>query len=621
MSFLYPLGLLGLLGIPVLIIIYIIKSKYTEQTVSSTYLWILSEKFLKRRNPLNRLTGIISLILQILAVTAISLAIAHPMITVPDSAGDYFFVLDGSGSMRMDYATDEEGNTRTRFDEGKAQIADIIENAMDGSVFSLAYAGDHTSMVFEGIENKEQALYLLSELTPAHGTVSMNDAIGHAQRYFNENSSALVHLVTDKDYEAVENMTLLSVGSDVENYAISNVTYTYVDKMLTVNGYVTSYVSDEMLTTELYVNGGESPVAVGAVVVIQGLETPFQLTARVENFTDLSVRIPDEDGFMHDNRWDVYDVQSENSYNTLIVSERPFFIESMLDALLNAHMDIIKPEEYDGRTGYGLYVFDSYTPETMPADGAVWLMNQQGSLADSGFSVQSELTFSQAQVLAPSKSTSSALEPFVKDLTGDDIYVSSYVKYGLYRNFTTLMSHNGNPVIFAGTNAFGNREVVFAFDLHNSNLPLLSDYAVLMRNLVEYSFPEIIETTAYYCGDEVTINIPANCESVRIDAPSGDSSYLGTETAAVRFVPTEVGEYTVTMNVSNTQRQFKLYSAVNPQERNPMEEPGAAFGLQGEATTGGRDGQFDALMAVLIALAVIFVADWMVYCYEKYQLR
>jgi len=26
-------------------------------------------------------------------------------------------------------------------------------------------------------------------------------------------------------------------------------------------------------------------------------------------------------------------------------------------------------------------------------------------------------------------------------------------------------------------------------------------------------------------------------------------------------------------------------------------------------------------MAVLIALAVIFVADWMVYCYEKYQLR
>ena len=47
MSFLYPLGLLGLIGIPILIIIYIIKTKYTEQTVASTYLWLLSERFLK----------------------------------------------------------------------------------------------------------------------------------------------------------------------------------------------------------------------------------------------------------------------------------------------------------------------------------------------------------------------------------------------------------------------------------------------------------------------------------------------------------------------------------------------------------------------------------------------
>jgi len=169
MSFLYPLGLLGLIGIPVLIIIYIIKSKYTEQTVSSTYLWTLSERFLKRRNPLNRLTGIISLILQILAVTAISLAIAHPMITVPNSANDYFFILDGSGSMGMTYGVNEEGTPVTRFDEAKAQIAQTIESAVDGSIFSLVYAGDNMSMVFEATDSKEEALLLLSELTPAHG--------------------------------------------------------------------------------------------------------------------------------------------------------------------------------------------------------------------------------------------------------------------------------------------------------------------------------------------------------------------------------------------------------------------------------------------------------------------
>ena len=620
MSFLYPLGLWGLLGIPVLIIIYIIKSKYTEQTVSSTYLWVLSEKFLKRRNPLNRLTGIISLILQILAVTAISLAIAHPMITVPDSANDYFFILDGSGSMRMEYGVDEEGNTRTRFEEGKAKIADAIENAVDGSIFTLSYAGDHAGLVFDSIDDKEQALFLLSELEPAHGSVALTDAIGDAQTHFNENTSALVYLVTDKYYETTNNMTLVHVGNEVENYAVSDLTYTYVDKLLTVNGYLMSYSSDATLTTELYVNGGDEPLTMGVVVVRQGEKTPFQLVARVNDFSELKVSVVEDDGYAVDNVQEVFDIESENTYNTLIVSDYPFFIESMLDSLLNARMDVVTPEEYTGQKGYGLYVFDGYTPDAMPTDGAVWLINQKASLPDSGFSVQSEVTFSKAEPLELSTSTASGLKDLVVDLTGDEIYVNAYVKYGLYRNFTTIMTHNGNPVIFAGTNALGNREVVFAFDFHNSNMPLLFDYTVIMRNLVTYSFPELIASTSYYCGQEITVNVPANCESIRIDAPSGDSSYLSTESATARFVPSEVGVYTVTMNVSDTQRQFKLFASVNEEERLPVTAE-LELSLQGEATPGGFDGKYDALMAVLIALAVIFVADWMVYCYEKYQLR
>ena len=86
MSFLYPLGLLGLIGVPILILVYIIKSKYTEQTVASTYLWTLSERFLKRKRRPSPLAGLISLIIQILAVIVASLAIAHPSITVPNAA-------------------------------------------------------------------------------------------------------------------------------------------------------------------------------------------------------------------------------------------------------------------------------------------------------------------------------------------------------------------------------------------------------------------------------------------------------------------------------------------------------------------------------------------------------
>lgn len=123
MSFMYPLGLLGLIGIPVLILIYIIKNKYTEQVVSSTYLWNLSEKFLKKRLPINKLVGIISLILQILAVLFISVAVSRPVFIISDSANDYCFVLDCSGSMNM------QENGRTRLEAAKSEIAEVIDES------------------------------------------------------------------------------------------------------------------------------------------------------------------------------------------------------------------------------------------------------------------------------------------------------------------------------------------------------------------------------------------------------------------------------------------------------------------------------------------------------------
>lgn len=615
MTFLYPLGLLGLIGIPILIIIYIIKSKYTEQTVSSTYLWTLSEKFLKRRNPLSKLTGIISLILQLLAVTVISMAIAHPVIILEDAAEEYCFILDGSGSMRM------ESDGVTRFEKGKAHIKNVISESVNGSVFTLVYAGDNTNVVYERMEDTEKALLLLDELEPDYGETYLTDAIGVAQRLFNENSGIEAYLVTDSSYQKNENITLVDVSAEEKNYAISDVSYFHGgDGKLTVSGNVVSYSGDTSLGMELYIDDAKVANAKNTVVVKNGVETTFQLSCMSGNFSSLRVVVTKADALSLDNEYIVYDIESENSYNTLIVSDRPFFFESAMKAMINAKVDVISPEDYLGESGYGLYVFDSYSPETLPRDGSVWLINPDGSVSDAGFSVRSEVTFSKAEPIEITDSTASSVKTLTKDISGDGIYLLRYVKCGLYRNFTTLYSYQGNPVVFAGTNAYGNREVVFAFDLHDSNLPLLLDYAILLRNLVEYSFPEMIEKTTYNCGDEVNINVLANCDSIRIDSPSGEVSYLGTDNATARLVLDEVGVYTVTMTVADSQRVFNIYSAMTLEERIPSVEL-EELSLRGEASEEGLDGKYDPMIILFIALAVIFFADWMVYCYEKYQLR
>ena len=79
MSFLQPLGLLGLIGVPIIIIIYIIKSRFVQKPVASTFIWKRSLKYVKRKIPLSVILSLL-LILQILTVVAASFAIARPTV-------------------------------------------------------------------------------------------------------------------------------------------------------------------------------------------------------------------------------------------------------------------------------------------------------------------------------------------------------------------------------------------------------------------------------------------------------------------------------------------------------------------------------------------------------------
>ena len=128
MRFLYPLGLLGLIGVPILIIIYIIKNKYTEQTIPSTYLWELSERFLKRKKRVNPLAGLLRLILQLRMVISLSFALAHPIVLLPNQAQELCFLIDASGSMNM--TVDGE----SRLDRAKAYAEEQIKGSVEGSV-------------------------------------------------------------------------------------------------------------------------------------------------------------------------------------------------------------------------------------------------------------------------------------------------------------------------------------------------------------------------------------------------------------------------------------------------------------------------------------------------------
>ena len=629
MIFAYPLGFLALIGVPVLVLIYIIKNRYTEQTIASTYLWTLSERFIKRRVPINRITGIINLILQILAVVAISLILAHPIINLPGAAKAYCFVLDGSGSMNI-----VQGGS-TRFDIGKGRIADIINGAVDGSTYTLIYAGESTDLIYIDIKEKETALDLLSKLNVSCTSNALTDAHRRAQKYFNDYPWAETYLVTDTTYADTMNITVINVAASVQNYSVSNVEYVQSDGALLVTGKVISHDSDATLKLDLYFDDSEAAFSTQNVSVLQGEEKNFEFRCvyvddegnekAKTDFAWLKVVIDNEDALALDNELTVFNVVHENISKTLIVSadtgDNPsFFLTAALTSAGNTRFDVISGDEYANQTGYGLYIFDGYTPDEMPREGAVWFINPQKSLQGSNFSYQGEVTARYAAKF--STSTSTAVRKQLAGALKLDFEIYKYVKLGLNGKFNTLITCDGSPILFTGTNTYGNREVVFAFDFHSSaQFTMLPDINIIIKNMISYSFPEVIESTFYRCGEVVQVNMIAGCKSVRVEPPVGKHDYIKPTTAVVEFTVSHVGVYKIFLIMNdNTERQVNVYAAMPMDECAPT-VTGASFLINGEPLLGNLTGHLDDLLAIFIILAVIAVADYGVYNYEQWQLR
>ena len=628
MTFLYPIGLLGLIGIPILVIVYLIKNRYTEQTVASTFLWRLSERFLKRRNPLSKVTGIISLILQLLLVATVSLAVAHPTVILPGAAYEYCFILDGSASMNMSV------DGVSRFDLAKDEMLEIIDDAKDGSTFTVVLVGETTETLIEKSDSPSKVRDRVAAITPSDCTVGYTEAIGVAQGYFDANPALRTYLLTDTDYAECENVTLINVARSENNISVEDVKYVKSGKnTVIVSGKVVSYGANRVVDLEVYSDSSEEALALTKVQAIKDEPSSFTFTLDIPEFYSITVKSPTEDAYAADNSAVVYDIESENSYNALLISDAPFLIETAIGSVSNASLSVISVDAYKEEeerlaatdkvvSGYSLYVFDGYTPKQLPRDGSVWLLGVDTNVDGSGFSVQGEVVLEEGgDLITLTSSTTSTVRKLTEGMVGNEISIARYMKCGLYSDFTTLYTYRGNPVIFTGMNSYGNREVVFTFSIHDSNMPLMIDYLVLLGNLLDYSFPEVIESTEYYCGDTAEINVISGCESIRVQSPDGQIIYADISSAVSEFELTEVGEYKITVNVSGAERPaYYIYSSV-PKEERVTESSADYIGLVGEPSEVGSDGRYDPLTLLFILAALLFTAEWMVYCYDKYQLR
>ena len=617
MTLIYPLGLIGLIGIPILILIYIIKNRYTEQIIPTTYIWNMSEKFLKRRVPISIIAGLISLILQILIVALLSLAIAQPVITLANSARSYCFVLDASGSMNIV----QDG--QTRFDIAKHEINKIIDNSTDGSDYTIIYAGNSTE-TWPATTDKKTANQIVNDLKVGYVSFDADTALEEAKKFYYNNPAVTVYLITDTDYIEHDNVNIINVAKTAKNFALTDINYGLDGGRLIVTGKVVSYSGDDLLEIHLYFDGEEEPSYVDLFPANHsGIEFKFTCNGRT-GFDSMKVQIANPDDLALDSSVTVFDVAYENISEVMLVSDTPFFIKAALLASGVTNVTEVKPSEYDGKTSCGLYIFDSFMPESLPTDGAIWFFNPQGNLAGTNFSYQNEISAPRGKAVYPTvEASSNRVNQLLEGLTRREFELKKYIKCGMTRGFTELVTCDGNPLVFIGTTTGGQKEVVFAFDVRDSaEFNLYGDFSLLIKNLVNDCFSAVINKTDYYSGDIMLLNNVGNFDSIKIVKPSGGTPvHLVPYQDYCEYRLTEVGVYSIVLVLKDkTERTMNVFAAM-PEEERGVSALNDAFSIEGEAKDEKFDGYFDPMMYIFIVIAVLALADFGVYCYEQYQLR
>ena len=136
MSFSFPLALLFLLFVPLVIIIHALSIRWRSQPASSLVFWneILRERKASLR--IRRLLTSVVLALQLLAMTALALALAGPLVSGLGHSGsqDVILVLDATASMQT-----REG-VRTRFDIAREKGLALAAGLRGGARMAVVLA-------------------------------------------------------------------------------------------------------------------------------------------------------------------------------------------------------------------------------------------------------------------------------------------------------------------------------------------------------------------------------------------------------------------------------------------------------------------------------------------------
>jgi hypothetical protein len=572
-----PLALLGLLFIPAVLAMYMLKLRRDERIVPSTLLWTRLVSDVEANAPWQRLRQSLLLLLQLLLVAILALLAARPFLERPAGlARDIVLVLDTSASMA---ATDVAPN---RLEAAKAAALDALRDLPTGGRVSVVTADRTARIVVNETADMGRVRQAVDGIEPTSASGDLGDALELAGKLAARSGDAQILVATDgalatPPVASVDApIKVLTVGRSRKNQAIVALAVRTAPSAVTRSVFVSVANLDlepAQRRLELRDASGSllevrdvflDPQARSDVVIDDVPSDAGTIELRLTGADPAVVTAPD-DLATDDRAWAV--IPPDRRRLILLVGEGDPYLETALSYLPNVELYGVTPDQYgpatertDGRA-WDLVIFEGPLPDELPRTPIL-------AIAPTDDSALGEVTGSLEN---PGIGALSPDEPILRyvDLSTTHIAEASRLVLPEWAR-TVIPGPKGAPLLYAGVRA-GLPTAVLAFEPRRSDLPLQVAFPILLANLTgELMGGSEAPAEAVQPGTPLSLTIPSGANGISVTRPDGSVVELVPGTglaAAVTFAGTDLpGIYTVMPHLAPdaTSRPSASEPAVTP---------------------------------------------------------
>ncbi|HEY3314137.1 MAG TPA: VWA domain-containing protein [Bacillota bacterium] len=509
MRFFAPLGFLFLLGAPPIILLYILKLRRKDVPVSSTFLWRQLVRDFQANAPWQRLRKNLLLLLQLLIVLLLALALARPYLVAPrQGTGDTVVLLDVSASMEA-----AEGGS-TRLAKAQEKIGGLVSGMGPRDTMTIVAVGPLPRVLLPSTHDARALRTALAGARTVNGPADLGKALSLAESMAKGRAGLRVIIVGDGGYRDLPSdfaLTLpvvyLPVGTQAENLAVTGLSVRPMGPRAVAMTRVINFGSESATTVlTLAIDGAifdarEVELKAGEEKDVFWEDLPAK--ARL-----LQARLSTGGALKGDD--EVFAVAAgESSARVLMVTKGNRFLEQALSLYPGVELFKCAPEAYKAGD-YDLYVFDGFLPPSLPKANLISLDPPVGNWPAE---VGSEAPAGFPQAARPEEQLLSYV-----DLR--QVHVAKAKKLTLPTWARTVIDASTGPLLIAGEEA-GRRAAVFAFDLHQSDLPLRTGFPILIQNLMAWELPVGAGAALPEAGDDrLRVEALPQAEEVSVTDPS-----------------------------------------------------------------------------------------------------